>query len=174
MSLTEEMIFPVNIDEEVEQSFLDYAVSVITDRALPDVRDGLKPVHRRILFAMKDLKLWNNKPHKKSARIVGEVLGSYHAHGDTSVYDAMVRLAQPFSLNYPLVDGHGNFGNIDGDPSAHYRYTEAKLSKVGEDMLKDIEKNTVDWKPNFSEDKLEPVVLPARLPQLLINGTTGI
>ena len=174
MSLTEEMIFPVNIDEEVQQSFLDYAVSVITDRALPDVRDGLKPVHRRILFAMHELKLSNSKPHRKSAQVVGEVLAKLHPHGDASVYDAMVRLAQPFSLNHPLVDGHGNFGNIDGDPSAHYRYTEAKLSKVGEIMLKDIEKNTVDWKPNFSEDKLEPVVLPARLPQLLINGTTGI
>ena len=174
MSLTEEMIFPVNIDEEVQQSFLDYAVSVITDRALPDVRDGLKPVHRRILFAMHELKLSNSKPHRKSAQVVGEVLAKLHPHGDASVYDAMVRLAQPFSLNHPLVDGHGNFGNIDGDPAAHYRYTEAKLSKVGEIMLKDIEKNTVDWKPNFSEDKLEPVVLPARLPQLLINGTTGI
>jgi len=174
VSLTEEMIFPVNIDEEVQQSFLDYAVSVITDRALPDVRDGLKPVHRRILFAMNELKLSNSKPHRKSAQVVGEVLAKLHPHGDASVYDAMVRLAQPFSLNYPLVDGHGNFSNIDGDPAAHYRYTEAKLSKVGEIMLKDIEKNTVDWKPNFSEDKLEPVVLPARLPQLLINGTTGI
>ena len=174
MSLTEEMIFPVNINEEVKQSFLDYAVSVITDRALPDVRDGLKPVHRRILFAMHELKLSSSKPHRKSAQVVGEVLSKLHPHGDTSVYDAMVRLAQPFSLNYPLVDGHGNYGNTDGDPAAHYRYTEAKLSKVGEIMLKDIEKNTVDWKPNFSEDKLEPVVLPARLPQLLINGTTGI
>jgi len=174
VSLTEEMIFPVNISEEVQQSFLDYAVSVITDRALPDVRDGLKPVHRRILFAMHELKLSNSKPHRKSAQVVGEVLAKLHPHGDASVYDAMVRLAQPFSLNHPLVDGHGNFGNIDGDPAAHYRYTEAKLSKVGEIMLKDIEKNTVDWKPNFSEDKLEPVVLPARLPQLLINGTTGI
>ena len=134
----------------------------------------MKPVHRRILFAMNELKLSSAKPHRKSAQVVGEVLAKFHPHGDTSVYDAMVRLAQPFSLNYPLVDGHGNFGNIDGDPSAHYRYTEAKLSKVGEIMLKDIEKNTVDWKPNFSEDKLEPVVLPARLPQLLINGTTGI
>ena len=174
MSLTEEMIFPVDINEEVRQSFLDYSVSVITDRALPDVRDGLKPVHRRILFAMHELKLTNNKPHTKSARAVGEVLGSYHPHGDASVYDAMVRLAQPFSLNYPLVDGHGNYGNIDGDPAAHYRYTEAKLSKVGEDMLKDIGKETVDWKQNFSESKMEPIVLPARLPQLLVNGTTGI
>ena len=174
MSLTEEMIFPADINEEVRQSFLDYAVSVITDRSLPDVRDGLKPVHRRILYAMYDLKMWNSKPFVKAAKTVGEVLGSYHPHGDTSVYDAMVRLAQPFSLNYPVINWHGNMGNIDGDPAAHYRYTEARLSKIGEDMLKDIDKETVDWKDNFAEDRLEPVVLPARLPQLLINGTTGI
>lgn len=174
MSNVIETIFPTNMKEEVEQSFLDYALSVITDRALPDVRDGLKPVHRRIIYTMFEKGLTSSKAYKKSADTVGSVLGSYHPHGDTSVYDAMVRLAQDFSMRYTLVDGHGNFGNIDGDPAAAYRYTEARMSKVAEEMIRDIKKNTVNFKPNFSEDKMEPIVLPSRLPNLIINGTTGI
>lgn len=170
----EELIFPTDIISEVSQSFLDYALSVITDRALPDVRDGLKPVHRRIIYSMYNLGLTNNKPYKKSATIVGDVMGKYHPHGDSSVYDAMVRLAQDFSLRYPLVDGHGAFGDIDGNPAAHMRYTEARMSKMAEEMTRDIEKETIDWKTNFSEDLEEPIVLPSRFPNLLVNGAIGI
>ena len=164
----------VNIEDEMRNSYLDYAMSVIVARALPDVRDGLKPVHRRILYAMSEMGIRYNTPTKKSARIVGEVLGKYHPHGDASVYDAMVRMAQDFSLRYMLIDGQGNFGSIDDDPPAAMRYTEARLSHIAEWMLMDIDKNTVDFTPNFDDSLKEPVVLPARLPQLLVNGTSGI
>ncbi len=165
---------PVNIEEEMRRSYLDYAMSVIVSRALPDVRDGLKPVHRRILYAMNDMGLRPNSPHRKSARLVGEVLGKYHPHGDTSVYDAMVRMAQDFSMRYPLVDGQGNFGSVDNDPPAAMRYTEARLARIAEEMLVDIEKNTVDFMPNFDDSLQEPRVLPTRLPNLLLNGSSGI
>ena len=159
---------------EMEQSYIEYAMSVIKARALPDVRDGLKPVHRRILYAMYEDNLTHDKPFKKSATCVGDVLGRYHPHGDASVYDALVRLAQDFSMRYPLVDGHGNFGSIDGDPPAAYRYTEARLDKISQEMLRDIEKETVDWDPNFDETRQEPRVLPSRFPNLLVNGSSGI
>ena len=159
---------------EMEQSYIEYAMSVIKARALPDVRDGLKPVHRRILYAMYEDNLTHDKPFKKSATCVGDVLGRYHPHGDASVYDALVRLAQDFSMRYPLVDGHGNFGSIDGDPPAAYRYTEARLDKISQEMLRDIEKETVDWEPNFDETRQEPRVLPSRFPNLLVNGSSGI
>ena len=159
---------------EMEQSYIEYAMSVIVGRALPDVRDGLKPVHRRILYAMYEDNLTSDKPFKKSATCVGDVLGRYHPHGDASVYDALVRLAQDFSMRYMLVDGHGNFGSVDGDPAAAYRYTEARLSKISNEMLRDIEKDTVDWDPNFDESRREPRVLPARFPNLLVNGSSGI
>ena len=159
---------------EMEKSYIEYAMSVIKSRALPDVRDGLKPVHRRILYAMYEDGLTADKPFKKSATCVGDVLGRYHPHGDQSVYDALVRLAQDFSMRYPLVDGHGNFGSIDGDPPAAYRYTEARMSKLSDEMLRDIEKETVDWDPNFDETKKEPRVLPSRFPNLLVNGSSGI
>ena len=165
---------PVNIEDEMRSSYLDYAMSVIVSRALPDVRDGLKPVHRRILYAMNDMGLKHSSPHRKSARIVGEVLGKYHPHGDTSVYDAMVRMAQDFSMRYPLVDGQGNFGSVDNDPPAAMRYTEARLARIAEEMLVDIEKNTVDFMPNFDDSLQEPRVLPTRLPNLLLNGSSGI
>jgi DNA gyrase subunit A len=165
---------PVSIEEEMRTAYLDYAMSVIVSRALPDVRDGLKPVHRRILYAMRELNLNHNSPYKKSARIVGEVLGKYHPHGDTSVYDAMVRMAQDFSMRYMLVDGQGNFGSMDNDPPAAMRYTEARLTDVAEQMLLDIEKNTVDFVPNFDNSLQEPSVLPSRLPNLLVNGSSGI
>ena len=165
---------PVNIEEEMKNSYLDYAMSVIVSRALPDVRDGLKPVHRRILYAMKELGLTHNASFKKSARIVGEVLGKYHPHGDTSVYDAMVRMAQNWSLRYMLVNGQGNFGSMDNDPPAAMRYTEAKLTEIAEQMLLDIEKDTVDFTPNFDNSLTEPTVLPSRIPNLLINGSSGI
>ena len=167
-------IIQVELDHEMRKSFLEYSMSVIVDRALPDVRDGLKPVHRRILFAADEDGLTPDKPHRKSATIVGDVLGRYHPHGDASVYDAMVRLAQTFSLRYPLIDGHGNFGTIDGDPPAAYRYTEARLSKIALYMLSDIDKDTVDWTPNFDDQRKEPVVLPSRFPNLLCNGSVGI
>lgn len=163
-----------NISSEIRASFLDYSMSVIVSRALPDVRDGLKPVHRRILHAMNDLGIVADKPHKKSARIVGEVIGKYHPHGDTAVYDAMVRMAQEFSYRYPLVDGHGNFGSIDGDGAAAMRYTEAKMSKIAMELVRDIQKDTVDWMDNYDGEESEPVVMPARFPNLLVNGTTGI
>jgi DNA gyrase subunit A len=165
---------PVDIESEMKKSYLDYAMSVIIGRALPDVRDGLKPVHRRILFGMYELGLTSTKPYRKCAKIVGEVLGKYHPHGDTPVYDALVRLAQDFNMRYPLVDGQGNFGSVDGDPPAAMRYTEARLSKIAEEMLADIEKETVDFIPNFDESEHEPVVLPTRIPSLLVNGSTGI
>ncbi len=165
----------VDITSEMQVAYLDYAMSVIVSRALPDVRDGLKPVHRRILYAMwHDLGLTHDKPHKKSARIVGEVLGKYHPHGDTAVYDAMVRMAQEFSLRYPLVDGQGNFGSVDGDNAAAMRYTEARLAELSNLMLNDLEKETVNWHGNFDNTLLEPDVLPATLPNLLINGSSGI
>jgi DNA gyrase subunit A len=167
-------IIPINIEKEMKKSYLDYAMTVIVSRALPDVRDGLKPVHRRILYAMSELGVTPDKPHRKSARIVGDVLGKYHPHGDSAVYDAMVRLAQDFSTRYPLVDGHGNFGSVDGDSAAAMRYTEARMSKIAMEMLKDINKETVDYKFNFDESLKEPVVLPSRYPNLLVNGSNGI
>ena len=164
----------VDIDEQMRSAYIDYAMSVIVARALPDARDGLKPVHRRILYAMQELGLRSNSATKKSARIVGEVLGKYHPHGDTAVYDAMARLAQDFSMRYPLVEGQGNFGSIDGDPPAAMRYTEARLAATAEEMLADLDKNTVDFVDNFDGSLQEPSVLPARLPNLLINGSSGI
>ncbi len=176
----EDILFPdqvitqSNLVEEMERSYIEYAMSVIVGRALPDVRDGLKPVHRRILYTMYESGLTSDKPFKKSATCVGDVLGKYHPHGDASVYDAMVRLAQDFSMRYQLVDGHGNFGSVDGDPPAAYRYTEARLSKMSNEMLRDIDKDTVNWDPNFDESRKEPRVLPSRFPNLLVNGSSGI
>src|SRR5690554_3335939 len=167
-------IRPVDINEEMRDSYLDYAMSVIVSRALPDVRDGLKPVHRRILYAMYDMGIRSNSSYKKSARIVGEVLGKYHPHGDSAVYDAMARLAQDFSMRYPLVDGQGNFGSIDGDAPAAMRYTEARMARMAEEMLADIDKDTVDFTDNFDGSLQEPTVLPSRLPNLLMNGSAGI
>ncbi len=167
-------ILPIDINVEMKNSYIDYAMSVIVGRALPDVRDGLKPVHRRILYAMHELGMTPDKPHKKSARIVGEVLGKYHPHGDSAVYDAMVRLAQNFASRYPLIDGHGNFGSVDGDSAAAMRYTEARMSKIATELLKDIDKDTVEYMPNFDDSLKEPVVLPSRIPNLLINGSSGI
>ncbi|ABR46250.1 DNA gyrase, A subunit [Alkaliphilus metalliredigens QYMF] len=167
-------IVPINIESEMKKSYIDYSMSVIVGRALPDVRDGLKPVHRRILYSMIELGVTPDKPHKKSARIVGDVLGKYHPHGDTAVYDAMVRLAQDFSMRYLLVDGHGNFGSVDGDGAAAMRYTEARLSKISVEMIRDINKETVDYRPNFDETLKEPAVLPSRFPNLLVNGSNGI
>ncbi|MFZ1749157.1 MAG: DNA gyrase subunit A, partial [Saprospiraceae bacterium] len=169
-----ERIIPINIEDEMKASYIDYSMSVIVARALPDVRDGLKPVHRRVLYGMSDLGLSFGRSHKKSARIVGEVLGKYHPHGDSSVYDAMVRMAQDWSLRYPLVDGQGNFGSMDGDSPAAMRYTEARLAKISDEMLADIGKNTVDFKLNFDDSLEEPTVLPAKIPNLLINGASGI
>ena len=169
-----EKIIPINIEVEMKTAYIDYSMSVIVSRALPDVRDGLKPVHRRVLFGMQELGVLSNRPHKKSARIVGEVLGKYHPHGDSSVYDTMVRMAQDWSLRYPLVDGQGNFGSVDGDSPAAMRYTEARLRKIAEELLADIEKETVDFRPNFDDSLEEPTVLPARIPNLLINGSSGI
>src|SRR5262249_957654 len=161
-------------EDEMRRSYLDYAMSVIVGRALPDVRDGLKPVHRRILFAMSEMGLVFNRAYRKCAGIVGEVLGNYHPHGDASVYDALVRMAQDFSMRYPLVDGQGNFGSVDGDPPAAYRYTEARLSRIDTAILEDLDKETVDFRPNFDERRQEPEVLPTRVPNLLINGSSGI
>jgi DNA gyrase subunit A len=169
-----EIIVPVKIEDEMKRSYIDYAMSVIVGRALPDVRDGLKPVHRRILYAMRDLGLASNKPYKKCARIVGEVLGKYHPHGDMAVYDALVRMVQDFSLRYPLIDGQGNFGSIDGDAPAAMRYTEARLAKMAEELLEDIDKETVDFVPNFDESLTEPSILPGKIPNLLVNGSSGI
>jgi DNA gyrase subunit A len=174
MATVSEKIIPVDIEEEMKGSYIDYSMSVIVARALPDVRDGLKPVHRRVLFGMQDLGLASNRPYKKSARIVGEVLGKYHPHGDTAVYDSMVRMEQDFSLRYPLVDGQGNFGSVDGDSPAAMRYTEARLARIAEEMLCDLEKNTVDFVPNFDETLREPSVLPSMFPNLLCNGASGI
>ena len=169
-----EKIVPVSLEEEMKSSYIDYSMSVIVARALPDVRDGLKPVHRRVLYGMHELGMAYNKPYKKSARIVGEVLGKYHPHGDSAVYDTMVRMVQDFSLRYPLVDGQGNFGSVDGDSPAAMRYTEARLARISEEMLRDLDKNTVDFTPNFDDSLQEPVVMPSYLPNLLINGTSGI
>src|SRR5215207_837720 len=162
-----ENIIRINIEDEMKTAYIDYSMSVIVSRALPDVRDGLKPVHRRVLFGMLDLGVMSNRPHKKSARIVGEVLGKYHPHGDTSVYDAMVRMAQDWSLRYPLVDGQGNYGSIDGDSPAAMRYTEARLKRIADELLADLEKNTVDFQPNFDDSLKEPSVMPAKFPNLL-------
>jgi len=167
-------ILTVNIEDEMRRSYLDYAMSVIVARALPDVRDGLKPVHRRILYAMSQLGLNPDKPHRKCAGTVGEVLKNYHPHGDVSVYDALVRMAQDFSLRYRLVDGHGNFGSVDGDPPAAMRYTEARLAQLSLEMLADIDKETVDFVPNYDASSREPALLPSRLPNLLVNGSSGI
>ena len=169
-----EKLIPINIEDEMKSAYIDYSMSVIVSRALPDVRDGLKPVHRRVLYGMHELGVRSSSAHKKSARIVGEVLGKYHPHGDTSVYDAMVRMAQEWSLRYMLVDGQGNFGSIDGDSPAAMRYTEARMRKISEDMLADIEKETVDHKLNFDDTLHEPTVLPTRIPGLLVNGASGI
>src|SRR5437667_3468603 len=164
---------PVDIEAEMKKSYLDYSMSVIIGRALPEVRDGLKPVHRRILYGMYELGLTSTRPNRKCAKIVGEVLGKYHPHGDTPVYDALVRMAQDFNMRYPLVDGQGNFGSVDGDMPAAMRYTEARLSKIAEELLADIEKETVEFTPNFDETEKEPTVLPTRVPNLLVNGEIG-
>src|SRR6266545_6613433 len=169
-----ERILPRLIEEEMQQSFINYSMSVIVSRALPDVRDGLKPVHRRILYAMNELGLVPGRAYKKSATVVGDVLGKYHPHGDGSVYDALVRMVQEFSLRYPLVDGQGNFGSVDGDPPAAYRYTEARLTRIAVAMLEDIDKETVAFQPNFDDRLQEPVVLPGKIPNLLVNGSSGI
>ena len=174
MEFGEGKILPVNLEQEMRNSYIDYAMSVIVSRAIPDVRDGLKPVHRRILYAMQEAGMTSGKPYKKSARIVGEVLGKYHPHGDSSVYDAIVRMAQDFSMRYLLADGHGNFGSVDGDPAAAMRYTEVRMSKISELMLQDIDKETVDFVPNYDESLKEPCVLPSKFPELLVNGTSGI
>ncbi|MBO5655375.1 MAG: DNA gyrase subunit A, partial [Clostridia bacterium] len=172
--LNDSKIVNLEVQQELKKSFISYAMAVNVSRAIPDVRDGLKPVHRRILYAMNELGLTPDKPYRKSAMVVGEVLGKYHPHGDSSVYDAMVRLAQDFSIRCPLVDGHGNFGSVDGDPAAAYRYTEARLSKVALEMIRDIDKKTVDLYPNFDDTREQPVVLPSRFPNLLVNGSDGI
>ena len=164
----------INIEDEMRRSYLDYAMSVIIGRALPDVRDGLKPVHRRVLWAMNELGNTYNKPYKKSARVVGDTIGKYHPHGDTAVYDTVVRMAQEFSMRYMLVDGQGNFGSIDGDNPAAMRYTEVRMAKITNEVLDDIEKETVDFQPNYDESLSEPKVLPTRIPLLLVNGSEGI
>ena len=173
-TLSKTKLINVEVDDELKKSFIAYAMAVNVSRAIPDVRDGMKPVHRRILYAMHEMGLTSDKSYKKCAKIVGEVLGKYHPHGDSSVYDALVRLAQDFSINFPLVDGHGNFGSVDGDPPAAYRYTEARLAKLANEMLKEIDKNTVDFYPNFDDTEMQPVVLPSRFPNLLVNGSDGI
>lgn len=167
-------IIPVNLEDEMKQSYLAYSMSVIVGRALPDVRDGLKPVHRRILYGMSEAGNDWNKPYKKSARIVGDVMGKYHPHGNMAIYDTMVRMAQPFSMRYLLVDGQGNFGSVDGDPPAADRYTEVRLAKISHEMLADLDKETVNFAPNYDESEIEPVVLPTKIPGLLINGSSGI
>ncbi len=167
-------ITPVNIEDELKQSYLDYAMSIIVGRALPDARDGLKPVHRRVLYAMSELGNDWNKAYKKSARVVGDVIGKYHPHGESAVYDSIVRMAQPFSMRYMLVDGQGNFGSVDGDPPAAMRYTEVRMAKIAHSLLEDLEKDTVDFVPNYDESEQQPTVLPARIPNLLVNGGSGI
>ena len=167
-------IIPINLEDEMRQSYLDYAMSVIVGRALPDVRDGLKPVHRRVLYAMNVLGNDWNKSYKKSARIVGDVIGKYHPHGDTAVYDTMVRMAQDFSMRYMLIDGQGNFGSVDGDSPAAMRYTEVRMAKLAHEMLADLDKKTVDFVENYDGSESEPTVLPARVPALLVNGSSGI
>ena len=172
--MAREKIIPITIEDEMESSYIDYSMSVIVSRALPDVRDGLKPVHRRALFGMSDLGMLHNRGYKKSARIVGEVLGKYHPHGDTAVYDTIVRMVQDFSLRYPLVDGQGNFGSVDGDSAAAMRYTEVRMDRIAEELLTDLNKDTVDFQSNFDDTLEEPTVMPAALPNLLINGSSGI
>src|SRR6056297_185624 len=174
MSEVAKEILQVNLEDEMRQSYLDYAMSVIVGRALPDVRDGLKPVHRRVLFAMRELGNDWNKSYKKSARVVGDVIGKYHPHGDSAVYDTIVRMAQPFSLRYVLVDGQGNFGSVDGDSPAAMRYTEVRMAKLAHELLADIDKETVDLVANYDESETEPAVLPTRVPNLLVNGSAGI
>ena len=169
-----ERLIPINIEDEMKSAYIDYSMSVIVSRALPDVRDGLKPVHRRVLFGMYELGVFSNRSYKKSARIVGEVLGKFHPHGDSSVYDTMVRMAQPWSLRYLLVDGQGNYGSVDGDPPAAMRYTEARLQKISDELLADLDKETVDFQLNFDDTIQEPTVLPTRIPNLLVNGASGI
>src|SRR3982750_1071672 len=162
------------LEQKLGWGFLDYAMSVIVSRALPDVRDGLKPVHRRVLYAMHEAGLQPNRPTRKSARVVGDVMGNYHPHGDSAIYDALVRLAQPFSMRYPLIDGQGYFGSVDGDPAGAMRYTECRLSRMATELLRDIDADTVDFQPNYDESRREPSVLPARFPNLLVNGSSGI
>ena len=174
MNFNEGKVIPVDINKEMKRCYIDYAMSVIVGRALPDVRDGLKPVHRRILYSLQELGITPDKSYRKCARIVGDVLGKYHPHGDSSVYDALVRMAQDFSMRYMLVDGHGNFGSVDGDSAAAMRYTEARMNKIAVEMLRDINKNTVDFVQNFDGSEKEPAVLPARYPNLLVNGSSGI
>src|SRR5213593_3290985 len=169
-----EKVSPVNISEQMRQAYIDYSMSVIVGRALPDARDGLKPSNRRVLYAMLREGLLHNRPYDKCAGVVGEVLKNYHPHGDVSVYDTLVRMAQDFCLRYPLIDGQGNFGSIDGDPPAAYRYTECRLEEIAEELLRDIDKDTVDFQPNYKESTTEPTVLPAAFPNLLVNGSTGI
>ena len=171
---TSERIIKINIEEEMKSAYIDYSMSVIVSRALPDVRDGMKPVHRRILYDMSnELNLYSDKPHRKSARIVGDVLGKFHPHGDLSVYEAMVRMAQEWSMRYMLVDGQGNFGSVDGDGPAAMRYTEARMKKIADEVMADIEKDTVEFRPNFDETIPEPTVLPTKIPLLLVNGASG-
>ena len=165
---------PVNIEDEMRRSYMDYAMSVIIGRALPDVRDGLKPAHRRVLFAMRQMGLASNRAYRKCAKVVGEVIGNYHPHGDAPAYDTLVRLAQDFNMRHPLVDGQGNFGSVDGDPPAAYRYTEARLEALAESLMDDLDKQTVDYQPNFDETTTEPSVLPTPIPNLLVNGSSGI
>ena len=174
IAFPDQVITESELSREMQTSYIDYAMSVIVGRALPDVRDGLKPVHRRILYSMYESGLTHNNPYKKCATAVGDVLGKYHPHGDASVYDALVRMGQDFSMRNMLIDGHGNFGSVDGDPPAAYRYTEARMSRIADEMLRDIEKETVDWDPNFDESRKEPRVLPSRFPNLLVNGSSGI
>jgi len=174
MEIGRQRVIPVYIEDEMKSSYLDYSMSVIVSRALPDVRDGLKPVHRRILLAMHDLNLAHNRPYRKSAKLTGDVTGNYHPHGTAAVYDAVVRMAQDFSMRYPLVDGQGNFGSIDGDPAAAERYTEVRMTEIAEELLKDIEKETVEFGLNYDETRQMALVLPAKIPNLLINGASGI
>ena len=162
------------VENEAKGAYLDYSMSVITGRALPDIRDGLKPVHRRVLYAMESMGNYSNKPYKKSARVVGDVIGKYHPHGDTAAYDTIVRMAQDFSMRYVLVDGQGNFGSVDGDSPAAMRYTEVRMAKISHEILSDLDKDTVDFRPNYDENEIEPIVLPTRIPNLLINGSSGI
>src|SRR6185437_6226296 len=167
-------LVPINIEDEMRRSYLDYSMSVIIGRALPDVRDGFKPVHRRILYSMHEMGLQHNKKYTKCAKVVGQAMGVYHPHGDSAIYDTMVRMAQPFSLRYPIVDGQGNFGSVDGDPPAAMRYTEVRLGAIADELLGDIDKETVDFGPNYDGSMTEPLILPARLPNLLVNGSSGI
>src|SRR6266550_9505653 len=167
------IVRPVSINDEMRTAYLDYAMSVIVSRALPDARDGLKPVHVRVLYGMWDMGMRHNTAYKKCARIVGDVLGKMHPHGDVAVYDALARLAQPWNMRYPLIDGQGNFGSVDGDSAAAYRYTESRLERISDFLLADIEKETIDWGPNFDESTKEPLILPTRFPNLLVNGSAG-